>query len=275
MPSLFNVCRLIRNAVKLYNTSVNSFELDSAEDAIATLKSCSVDFGKLASGNIFTRLIEKQTTHLVLVRKQQHIIQTISSILDESNRKGPLSAGQIDQLRVLIDDAHGIAFEHHWVFRAVEILKRLELARRSVTSIQSTEQLTSGQLEAAIAALDEYETLVHGAKDALASAKSRLDGIRREMAQYVPDLSRAIRRDSIEFNPADGSVRPSSEGASSLSTVLSEIDAGVLHSMECKGLYACCECFVECVKLTREQNTTAVIASLQVSFCAIHPIHPT
>lgn len=253
----------------LYNRSVKGFELDSAADSIEKMKVQCRSFGQLTSGGIFNHLIERQTKHLIVVRKQHHIITSISAMLDDKMRNGPLTSAQIDSLRTLIQDAEEINFEHMWVTKAIDILHRLELAQRSVNSIQSSVQLTFGQLEAAIEALGEYEALVKGAREALVSAQTRLERVKLENDKYVPNMCEAIRNNSVTFNPADGSLqqgkKSGSKEHSKIPDVLATMNVEELNSKECKALYACCECFEECMKLVGEQNVDAVLASVQVT----------
>lgn len=231
------------------------------------MREISARFDVLSFSGVFEHIITKETEHLILVRKQRRIAESINDILDDKKRNGPLTPPLIENLKQMLDEAKEINFFHPSVRNGESILKKLHIAQQSVELMKNASDLTTGQLETVIAALNEYKNMVTGADTAIQSASAKLTEIRSETDRYVPELTGAFRQDSVQFDHLSGGLKQGGGVLSEqlqLSRVLESLSGTTLRSKECKVLRSCGELFRSCRSAARSSQVDEVMDILKV-----------
>jgi myosin heavy subunit len=255
----------IKADIHQYEHNVSTFQLDDADVNIASLKTHCSPFALLSTSGVLDHVVDYEIKHLILVRKQFHIIQTITSLLDPT-KKAPITEQSIKQLELLIVEAQDINFNHSSVQNAKSVLKRLHKAQESVALIQNSTDLTSSQLESIVEVLQEYKTLVVGADNSLVLAVNQLKKIQHEIENFVPNIYQVLQGEKLVYDSQTGmlSVPPSAASSSNLSLLLSTTSYETLHSKECKALYTCCQLYEKCRTEVVRDNVEQVALCLQV-----------
>jgi hypothetical protein len=261
----------IRNEIISFKKAISDISIPNAEKSLEIIKDIVFRVSILSIVNPHLITLIKLTNELELVKKQQLIITTITSILDTST---PLNLELLERIEELTNEAKSINFSHPSVSKAESILKKVDIARKTIDNMKSNTQMSSSELESALDALSECKQFLEGVDDTISNVKTVLIKIKSEVDEYVPKMKNAFVAAALHVSKQSGMI-DDVHVKDNLGEVLETIDVNALHSKECKVLYKCCELYIAVKQHVIQENLISlkqllddfkvVLASLQES----------